>query len=216
MDDISGNIVLGSIDGTLMNGASLVSGKIGKAIFTDGINQYIDYGIHQSECFYNQDACGEGVTYSLWFKVHSGFATFSAIDTGATSQSSRGVYLRYFVNRNIKLSIKWEQIYHYYTVPNFPLLTWMHLAFTWTRQNGIRGYINGCDADVADSRGYPSMAFRDDPIIQTFTFTVGTGKSGTVGFGRMSMDELMAWNNVLEPEEIWQLFIQGGTMHPIP
>ena len=215
MDDIIDNKVQGSVDGTVKNGASLVAGKIGNAIFTDGISQYIDYGIHQNECFYNQDACAEGVTFSLWFKVHSGYATFSAIDTGATSQSSRGVYLRYFVNRNIKISIKWEQMYDYYKVPNFPLVTWIHLAFTWTRQDGIRGFINGCDADVTDSKGYASRTIRDDPITETFRFTVGTGKSGTEGFGRMSVDELMAWNNVLGPAEIWQLFIQGGTMHPV-
>ena len=89
MDDFQSNKMQGSIDGALMNGASLVAGKIGNAIFTDGISQYIDYGIHQSECFYNQDACIEGVTCYLWLKVHSDSATFNAIDTGATKRNSR-------------------------------------------------------------------------------------------------------------------------------
>ena len=181
MDDINGNKVRGSIDGTVKNGAPLVAGKIGNAISTDGISQYIDYGIHQSECFYNQDACAEGVTFSLWFRVHSGSDTSCAIDTGATSKSSTGVYLRYFINRDIKLSIKWDQMYDYYKVPNFPLLTWVHLAFNWNRRIGIRGFINGCDADVSDSKGYASRAVRVNPITETIKFTVGTGKNGTIG-----------------------------------
>ena len=217
MDDIIGNKVQGSIDGTVKNGASLVAGKFGNAICTDGIRQYIDYGIHQRECFCNQDACAEGVTFSVWFKVHSVSASsVSAIDTGATSRSSSGVYMKYFPNRDIKLSIKWDQMYDYYTVPNFPLHTWIHLAFTWTRQNGIRGFINECDVDVSDSKGFASRTIRADPITETSRFTVGAGRSGTLGFGRMSLDELIAWNNVLEPAEIWQLFIQGGTMQTVP
>ena len=209
MDDFQGNRMQGSIDGALMNGASLVAGKIGNAIFTDGISQYIDNGIHQSECFYNQDACIEGVTFSLWLIVHSDSATFNAIDTGATKRNSRGFYLTFRLNHDMKLSIKWEKMYDYYKVPNFPLLTWIHPAFIWNRHHGIRGFINGCDADVTDSKGYDSRAIRDDPITNTFRFTVGAGKSGTGKFGRMSLEELMAWNHVLQPAEIWQLFIQG-------
>ena len=103
MDDIKGNKIQGSINGTVKNGASLVAGKIGNAIFTDGISQYIDYGMHQNECFYNQDVCAKGVTFALWFKAHSDVITFTAIDTGATDRDSRGVYLRYFKTRDLKI-----------------------------------------------------------------------------------------------------------------
>ena len=216
MDDIKGNKIQGSIDGTVKNGASLVAGKIGNAIFTDGISQYIDYGMHLNECFYNQDVCTKGVTFALWFKAHSDVITFTAIDTGATDRDSRGVYLRYFETRDLKISIKWDQKYDYYRVPSFPPLTWIHLAFTWDRQSGIHGFINGCDADTTDSKGYASRDLRQQAIHKTYRFTVGTGKNGTVGFGEMSLDELMAWNNVLEPAEIWQLFIQGGTLRSTP
>ena len=215
MDVIDGNKIQGSIDGTVRNGASLVAGKIDNAIFTNGISQYLDYGMHESECFYNQDACAKGVTFALWFKAHSDVVTFTAIDTGATSRNSRGVYLRYFKTRDLKISIKWDQKYDYYKVPGVPPLTWIHVAFTWDRQSGIRGFINGCDADATGSKGYAWRAPRNDAIRRTYKFTVGAGIDGSFEPGEMSLDELMAWNSVLEPAEIWQLFIQGGTMGPI-
>ena len=205
------NKIQGSIKGTVMNGASLVAGQIGNAIFIDGNNQYIDYGIHQNECFYDQDECAEGVTFALWFKVHSDAVISTAIDTGATHTQSGEVYMAYIRNHDLKLSIKWDQMYDFYKVPNFLLLTWIHVTFTWDRRIGIRAFLNGCDADPTNSKGYASRTPREKARVKTYSFTVGTGKNGTFEFGQMALDEMMAWNDVLEPSQIWQLFIQGGT-----
>ena len=215
MDEVLGDQIQGSISGTMMHGTSLVQGKTGNAFFTDGINQHVDNGIHENQCFYNPDVCTTGVTFALWLKALNNANTFFAIEMGGSDYDSRGLYLKIQSNQNIKLSMKWDLKYDYYRAPNFPLLTWVHVALTWERAGGIRLFINGCDADVNNDKGHSTRVPRSHQRTITNRFVFGAGKNTTAGFGKMTLDEFIAWHDVLEPEQIWELFRQGGTINQV-
>ena len=68
MDHEDQDVLLGSISGHLIGGASLQAGKVGKVIFVSGIGQYVDLGKHETQCFYNPDFCVEGSAFSAWLK----------------------------------------------------------------------------------------------------------------------------------------------------
>ena len=216
MDHAVGDKIQGSIIGTMMNGASLVKGKNGNAIFTDGNRQYLDYGIHNTQCFYNPDVCATGVTYAFWLKLLPNTVLFYVVETGGSSFDARGLYVRGYPDKGIKLSMKWNLKFDYYRASDFPYLTWTHVVFIWDRTAGIRLFINGCDADVNNDKGLSTREPRIRPITKTYRFLIGADRNSTRSFGKMALDEFIAWHDVLEPGQIWELFLQGGTINQVP
>ena len=216
MDAAVGDQIQGSISGTMMNGASLVRGKNGNAIFTDGNSQYLDYGKHITQCFYNPDVCATGVTYAFWLKLFPNTVTFYGVDMGGNDYGASGLYVKCYPDKGIKLSMKWKLKFDYYPASDFPYLTWTHVVFIWERATGIRLFINGCDADVNNEKGLSTRERRTRPITRTYKFLIGADADATRTFGKMAMDEFIAWHEVLKPDEIWELFLQGGTINQVP
>ena len=92
MDEANGNVLLGSINGTLNSGAALMSGQVGKGVnFLDEIS-YVDLGFWDSQCFYDPDFCTEGITFAMWIKNGPGSQTGGQylLDTGAYYSAGKG------------------------------------------------------------------------------------------------------------------------------
>ena len=68
MDEIDGTALKGSITGTIVAGASLVSGKVGNALSTNGVDQEVRFPKNLDKCFHIPDRCTNGSTfaYSRW------------------------------------------------------------------------------------------------------------------------------------------------------
>ena len=69
MDKTANNVVSGSGDGTLPNGATWEPGKRGDALCLDGVDQYINYGNQRDKCLGNIMLCPDGFTIMLYFKT---------------------------------------------------------------------------------------------------------------------------------------------------
>ena len=108
--------------------------------------------------------------------------------------------------KRMRISVKWRASYEYYYHPvmEMPADQWLHVAFTWAPGKGIRAYLNGCDMDVVDSKGYHSVVDRGTPFSEWFPFML-TAAAGT------SVDELYIWHDWLSSRQIWPFYIQGGT-----
>ena len=70
LDVTWGNMELGSLNGTLMHGATVIPGMFGNAIYIDGNTAFVDFGIHTSGCFFNPNECDSGMTMSFWLRIH--------------------------------------------------------------------------------------------------------------------------------------------------
>ena len=90
MNEVIGNVLLGSINGTMTSGISLVPGQVGNGLHMTGNTGRVDLGFHQFECFYNPDSCSQGVTFAVWVKREHGSKDGYLLNTGATRRDSKG------------------------------------------------------------------------------------------------------------------------------
>ena len=205
MDIAIGNVLVGTISGTLNGGATLETGVIGQALSTNG-NQFVDFGKHQDECYYNPRVCSIGVTFSLWIYTRAPSVIF---DTGGLFTEAAGFAIQLHDDGVMKISVKSKSFYEYYEVPDWKLYEWTHVVTTWGPGQEIRLYIEGCDVDVTGEKGYYSSRGRTFGISRNLRFLVGR-KDTTNRFSNMNLDELHIWHDILSPIQVWQLYLQGG------
>ena len=211
MDVTDNRVLLGDITGTLHGGASTIPGKVGFALHTSGNDQYVDYGLHLDKCYQNPDKCGGGITFALWLNVHAYDSVI--LDTGAMDSGSIGYYIFITPEHSIKISVKDTSMYHQYEAPQFPLNEWVHLVFTWPSHAGlVHLYINGCDADATNEKGYAYNLARFSSLSSQYKFLLGAALNGIRSYAHADMDELLFWDRVLQPLEVWQMFVDGGVV----
>ena len=117
-----------------------------------------------------------------------------------------GYYIRFRPQGKLKIAVKWETNYDYYK-PDMKWVAnrWSHVAFTWSVEQGIKAYINWCDMDVDNIQSYASSKKRSQVFSKWVVFLLGTANGTTV-------DELYIWHTLLNSQQIWQFYIQGGTV----
>ena len=206
MDAESAGSVQGSLIG-ISQGAILTHGVIDNAIYTDGNNQFVDFGRHPQQCFHDPDQCIQGVTYALWMRPSS---SGTILDSGGFRFDSKGYLIHITSGGTLKVLSKFTDAYDYYEIRNWRRDHWKHIVFTWSRQGGTRLFINGCDADPHDVLGYYSPKERREPVVLDFSLTIGAAKNGTFAHCEVLVDELYAWHEILQPPQIWKLYTRGG------
>ena len=207
MEVMDAGVVQGSLLGTVMNGAALTTGLVGKALKLDGNDQWLDYGNHFDECYHIPDHCSQGITISYWIIMH---AYQGMIFTTGNIPKAAGYYIFYGSTGRMSFSAKYESMFDYYKIPDWPLNQWRHVTFTWTFQEGIIIYINGCNADPGNSLGYAYSTERSKPITERHNMKIGHADAR--GYASMTLDEFFIWHQKLSSEDIWQLYTQGGTV----
>ena len=95
MDDVIDNILIGSQNGTIIGGATIVQGQHDNGIYLGDQTSWVDYGVHQS-CFYDPDICNPGVTFAMWIKREQG-ATGYLFDTGASLYAAKGNWHMHYI-----------------------------------------------------------------------------------------------------------------------
>ena len=125
-----------------------------------------------------------------------------------------GYYLRFPGASEVKISTKWATDFDYYSADGGEWVPdkWLHLIFTWKAGEGIRAYLNGCDMDPDGSKDYAYSRSRSEDATHTFPFLVGSGIEDWEDRDGTTIDELYIWYEKLSPIQIWQFYIQGGTI----
>ena len=91
LDVTQGNVVLGSLNGTLKRGATVIPGMIGNAIYIDGHLAYVDFGTHTSGCFFDPSQCNSGMAVSFWLRIDSIISSFEVfVDNGGCDYEAIG------------------------------------------------------------------------------------------------------------------------------
>ena len=125
-----------------------------------------------------------------------------------------GYYVRFPEASEVKISAKWATHYDYYSADGGEWVSdhWLHLMFTWKAGEGIRAYLNGCDMDPDDSKGYAYSRSRSHDATETYPFIVGSGTDGWEDNDGTTIDEFYIWYERFRPLQIWHFYIQGGTV----
>lgn len=137
---------------TLVNGGTLVPGKIGNAVSLDGRGAYVDLGEHADRCFGNLNLCKHGLTTTMWVKAKE--------LTDKTYFLSGPSYSLFY--RNGRLVAKHHTATKSWTVSTrkFRKDKWYHIAMSWHPVQGLSLYID--DKKVAESNDYQEVQ-ADEP-----------------------------------------------------
>ena len=90
MNDAIGYVLKGSMNGNTTGGAVLVPSQFGNGIYLSDEHSRVDFGNHQSKCFYDPDMCSQGVTFAIWIKGGPWVQKGYIFNTGANSKASKG------------------------------------------------------------------------------------------------------------------------------
>ena len=66
--------------------------------------------------------------------------------------------------------------------------------------------------DADDSKGYAYVEARDRPISASYSFRLGNADAYRTPAVGVAVDELCIWHEQLNPQQIWQFYVRGGTM----
>ena len=170
-------------------------GKVGKALDTASGAGALAAMVKvpgTSVCYADMAFCPEGVSVAMWLMIvippnkPSRYVIY-AIDCAFIRYQNK--QLEVFARKSPD---KWYRI----NVERFLVNTWMHVVFTAKQGDRLRVYINGCDTGI-EHVGFPRTPTEmPAPLI--------------LGAGHIMLDELMYWYHVLEPMDIWRLYVHGG------
>lgn len=208
MEEINGVTLVGAIDGEVQNGATLVAGRYGNALYTNGSGtQYVTYGHQPTLCYTMPSVCTtSGLTYSMWVRIHQE-DVISVIFASGAFRGYAGIYLVYKDDNYWQAGVKTPTMkYKYRANPGTASAGhWLHMVVTWSVDSYMQMYINGCEAG-----GTPTLS-AESPLGGIRPFNIGAD-GNTENRAHMELDHLLIWTQAMTPVDIWHLYMQGGTI----
>ena len=209
MDKLSGGLLLGSVDGSLIGGVQLVGGKKGKAIYTNGLDQWVNLGNQRANCMGNIENCNQGFVMIMWLRIHryddpGAYNDEYYITNGGHTERSMGVALL-MREKNIVVYFRtaskvWELTYD--TVPT--LDTWYHVTMTWSLRYGGKIYINGM-LGGEDNLGTNHVSNLDGNTHTTLLLGCDS-TSPPDGAAQMTLDELRVFDIEFIDMYVWLMY----------
>ena len=193
--------------------ASVVPGYHGQALYTNDSNRYVEMSLNQTnQCLQNPDQCGSGVTFSFWVMNLPGNTAhlfYHILVSNGCRQGNLGFCF------GLGLKGFWVVIrcrYHEYRnrIPPLEVNKWQHVTVTFIAHDMAKLYVNGCDSAPYRRRdGYQLVAAISGSATARSTYLqFGSKVYGT----HMKLDHVLIWYDVLSADEIWKLYLQGGTV----
>ena len=208
MDAVNGNLLVGSMDGTLLGNARVVPGMYGNALYIDGQSgSRVDYGAPKNGCFFDPDHCTQGITISFWLIFHDVQTNYDNIfETGGCRPRAVGYCMALETGTNIRVLILRRAGYLVYRLPSTPVHQWHYWSVTYTGDD-VNVYINGCNTAPFSIKKYEAP--RNAAHTENANVHFGDWSGGGLA-PHMTIDEMMVWYRVLTVDQIWQLYVQGG------
>ena len=185
MDEIQGSMLRGSINGNLPSSATIVPGKVDGALYTNGVNQVVNYGNHLTQCYHQPDMCAEGVTFSLWLKVMSSKESV-ILDCGGFHASAIGYAMRRQPSGRFRVAVIDRTHKDKTDILQWKLDEWAHLVMTYELSAGVLLYMNGCKLGLQQPR-----KTRSTPISDLLDFFNGGASYIFTMNAKMEMDNML-------------------------
>ena len=209
MDVAHLGIVVGYMNGTLNGNAQIAPGMVNNALYMDDQpGSGVNFGKRTEGCFFFPDECDQGITISFWEKLMLTQPKVAfLIENGGCRPNAVGFCI--FMNKKFqfipKFRLKDTKIVSVFTAPSFykwHLITISHIGRSMTV------YVDGCDATpyTSTTRTVLTRQVTENP-----KFNLGAWSLASVNVP-FAIDELNVWYEVLTTDEIWRLYIQGGTV----
>ena len=197
MEMIDNGNLIGSINGAVIGGARLVSGKIGLALYTNGVDQCVDFGYQGDTCLGSISLCVHGWVTAFWMQPADENPGV-IMDTGVYGYDRVWI----FVNSLGFLKARFQKSYPYTFWELFIEFSsqqvWNHLVITWQLSCGAKLYINGqlvhasTTSDKSPSNGIPRFVLGANNKCQNWY--------------KAALDEFRFWDTVMSDEEVLALY----------
>ena len=207
MDEIINRKLVGTFPGNTEGNVVLVEGKANKALYTNGIDQWVNIGNHRDKCLGNLTGCSKGFVMALWLKarqdVSAGGNEYYINSGGHTYQSIGMTLLQQ--NGDLVASFRTESRYWRADVTGFESQVWYHVVLAWTGERGEQVYLDGCLHQADEGRNW---ANNQNPIYNDFVFgNANTALNGGGVAGEMTLDEVRVWDADMDGEDVWEIYL---------
>ena len=192
---------LGVDNGTLVNGCSLTTGKVGQAFTFDEINDYVSLP-NNSLNFIGDFSVSFWVYTNISFRVQQFFNSYSVGSTygyGYYCSMDNGKMSLHFVNGGTHEST--------YQIPYTWTQNWHHVVITRKRSTSTKVYINGSIV----SGTFPFGDVTKNPSYQSNQIcNLGGINNGTSNLLNGKIDAFTTWQKELTQSEITELYNSGN------
>lgn len=196
MDDFGGDVAVDSsghgLDGKVMNGATVVKGKVAGALRLNGTNQFVDLGR-------GPDLPGP-YTLALWIRLTAlSNQTIMSDFNAANSQCHFAIevvpsgQLRYvWIHGDLSNQVVTQE--------SLAAGVWYHLAFTKDDAGNVKLYVNG--KPVSSLIRDPKYTVKRTLPNEFGPYSIGRPGNMDKGYTNGLIDDVRAYSRSLEPEEI--------------
>ena len=130
MEVIHNRNLIGSINGTVVGSATLVMGKKGLALHTNGVDQYVDFGYRGDTCLGYFILCTHGWVAAFWIQLQFDSDRYvSILDTGAGANKGVKIYKR--KKGEVAVIFKTIEKSCYLRGASSNVQGWIHVVVTW-------------------------------------------------------------------------------------
>ena len=211
MEEITRDKLQGSYGGIITGNASLLDGRRGKALYTNGIDQWVNFGNQRHSCLGNLTICCNGFVMAFWLKAHR----YDDLRSDEYYLSSGGhTYLSVGVSvlmQNSKLAAQVRNESVTWTAMMIPVVIniWNHVALTWSGTDGgqLYFYLNG-NVVAEDLRGTKMVNNRlktlNDCVLGSVNHFDEFMKK--IFAGEMSMDALQVWDALFDSKAMKDIY----------
>ena len=149
-------------------------------------------------CTTNFSACQSGFTLSVWFRVYKHGDTFTDVINSKVFQclAYTGRAPRYTVTCSV-LDTRVNKMNNFGGMKKLAY-DWHLLALTYSQENGIKLYMDGCEATL--------LAIKKNNIKPRKNLQIGC--RGTKNCARAQYDDLLIWHEEKSNRFIWQYYHQ--------
>ena len=213
MDEIVGGTLYGSVAGILNGDVELVTGKQRRALYTNGLDQWVDLGNQRDNCMGDLEKCSNGFVMAMWLKMHRYHKPGTTDDeyyltNGGHTKYSMGVVLL-MRTKVFLVSFRTASRYWYVTTTaHNTLYTWHHVVLTWDATNGGKIYTNG----MLDGEERRAISYTSNRAGDTYTkFIVGCENMlPPRNAAEMTLDELRIWDAEMNEQEVWLMYVSDA------
>ena len=210
MEEIVDGVLLGSVGGVLNGDVELVAGKQRRALYTNGLDQWVDLGNQRDNCMGGLEKCSHGFVMAMWLKMHRYHKPGTTDDeyyltNGGHTKHSMGIVLLMRAKSFLVFFRTATRYWQITTTTQNTLYTWHHLVLTWDATNGGKVYVNG----MLDGEERLGISYRSNWAGDTYTkFIVGCESTFPPrSAAEMTLDELRIWDAVMNAQQVWVLYV---------
>ena len=189
------------LNGTVIGGATLIPAVMGNAISFNGVDQYVDFGRHDS-CLTNPGLCSDGITWAVWLYSRSASHAY-VVTSGSGYATGEAGFALLFRNGHVKIAVRSTTKQWISTLSDTYIASkWMHVTMTWDSIDLTKVYING---QVVTG----TLQVHYDTCSSNSCFNLGRSTGGDK-YADVAVDELLVWYSVkptLFIQKIYQSYV---------